>query len=395
MLFKKSSKEKKSGREASGPIAMEAKAERLPAVLTRLIAKIRNHTEEFLFLEAVASEGLNLLQAHRSVIYVLDEPNQIFKAQCSLTSDAKYETLGESLESEFARKMTSFCEPGLVKSSKDFFEILNRESVHGQITSVASAPFSPNEKPMGALLAVRFQDQPPFNDFDQQVISLLADLISMRMEDFFLHQEMEKSDQLRKTHERYLDDLLAKLQTHFPLVAPVPQTTESLPSPLPQPPPRPEEEGADTGIEGVISLQVADPRNRRQDERIETMVRVEFEDHDLGVTNNLSCGGAFVRTLTPLDLGEEFSVLLHLHDGHEPLALKCKVVWTNQFGSVTKDLQRGMGVRFQNLSAEKQKRISAYIEQQKAQRSAEALPNGPNAKKVEEGVLIKDGKEPG
>jgi uncharacterized protein (TIGR02266 family) len=359
---------------------MEAKAERLPAVLTRLIAKIRNHTEEFLFLESVAREGLNFLQAHRSIIYVFDEPNQIFKPQCSLTSDAKYETMGESLEREFARKMTSFCKPGLVKSSKDFFKILNRESVHGQVTSVTSAPFAPNEKPMGAILAVRFQDQPPFDDFDRQVISLLADLISMRMEDFFLHQEVEKSDQLRKTHERYLDDLLAKLQTNFALAAPVPQTTESLPSPLPQPPPRPEEEEEDTGIEGIISLQEADPRNRRQDERVETMVRVEFEDHDVGLTDNLSCGGAFVRTLTPLDLGEEFSMLLHLHDGHEPLALHCKVMWTNQFGNVTKDLQRGMGVRFQNLSADEQARINAYIEQQKARRSAEALPNGQNAK---------------
>ncbi len=375
MLFKKSSKEKKSGRDASGPIAMEAKAERLPAVLTRLIAKIRNHTEEFLFFEAVAREGLNLLQAHRSIIYVFDEPNQIFKAQCSLTSSAKYETMGESLEREFARKMTSFCKPGLVKSSKDFFKLLNRESVHAQITSVTSAPFSPNEKPMGAILAVRFQDQPPFDDFDQQVISLLADLISMRMEDFFLHQEGEKSDQLRKTHERYLDDLLAKLQTYFPLAPPVPPTTESPPFPLPQPPARPEEGEEDTGIEGIISLQGADPRNRRQDERIETMVRVEFEDHDLGLTDNLSCGGAFVRTLTPLDLGEEFSMLLHLHDRHEPLALHCKVMWTNQFGSITKDLQRGMGVRFQNLSEEEKARISAYIEQQKARSSAEALPN--------------------
>jgi len=374
MLFKNSPKEKKSGRDASGSIAMEAKAERLPAVLIRLIAKIRNHTEEFLFLEAVAREGLNLLQAHRSTIYILDETNQTFKAQCSLTSEARYETLGESLEGEFARKMISFCQPGLTKSSGDFFKILNRESIHGQIASVTSAPFSPNEKPMGAIMAVRFQDHPPFNDFDHQVTSLLADLISLRMEDFFLHQEVEKGDQLRKTHERYLDDLLAKLQTYFPLPAPVPQTIESPPSPLPESSPRSEEE-KEAGIEGVISLQEADPRNRRQDERVETVVRVEFEDHALGLTDNLSRGGAFVRTLTPLDLGEEFSMILHLHDGQEPLALKCKVMWTNQFGSITKDLQRGMGVRFQNLSAEEQVRISAYIEQQKARRSAEALPN--------------------
>ncbi len=381
MLFKKSSKEKTSGRDASNLIPAAAQEEKLPTALSRLIAKIRNHTGEFLFLEAVAREGLHLLQAHRSVIYVLDEPNQAFKAQCSLTSDAKYETMGESLESEFGRKMTSFCKPGLVKSPKDFFKILNRESTHGQVSSVTSAPFSPNERPMGAILAIRFQDRPPFDDLDHQVISLLADLISIRMEDLVLHQEMEKSDQLRKTHERYLDDLLAKLEMHFPPAAPAPQSIETAPSILPQPAPPREEEQEDTGIEGIIHLQEGDPKNRRQDERIETMVRVEFEDHDLGLTDNLSCGGAFVRTLTPLDLGEEFSMLLHLHDGQEPLALNCRVMWTNQYGNITKDLQRGMGVRFQNLSAEDRTRISAYIGQQKAQRVVEDLPNGPQKAK--------------
>lgn len=380
MFFKKSSKEKKSGRDASSLIPAAANEERLPPALSRLIAKIRSHTEEFLFLEAVAREGLHLLQAHRSVIYVFDEANQTFKAQCSLTSDAKYESMGESLEREFARKMTAFCKPGLVKSPKDFFKILNRESIHGQITSVTSAPFSPNEKPMGAILAVRFQDRPPFDDLDQQVISLLADLIALRMEDLFLHQEVERSDQLRKTHERYLDDLLAKLQTHFPTAAPVPPSIETAPSPFSQPAPPREEGQEDTGIEGIIHLQGEDPKNRRQDERIETMVRVEFQDHDLGLTDNLSCGGAFVRTLTPLDLGEEFSILLHLHDGQEPLALNCKVMWTNQYGNITKDLQRGMGVRFQNLSAENRVRISAYIEQQNARRVVEGSPNGQETK---------------
>ena len=394
MFFKKSSKEKESGGDAFSLLSIEAKGERLPTILIHLIAKIRNHLDEFLFLEAVAREGLNLLQAHRSTIFVLDEKNQVFEAQCSLTSDAKYESMSQALEKDFARKMISFCKPGLVKSFGDFFEILNREAVQGLVTSVTSAPFFSNEKTVGAILAVRFQARAPFDNFDHHVTSLLADLLSFKMEDFYLHKEVEKGENLRKTHERYLDDLLARLQTHFPLSAPIPGKKEdpllAVPTPkqkedLPSEPgqPQPCSEENDFGIEGIISFQEADPRNQRQDERIETVVRVEFEDHCLGLTDNLSCGGAFVRTLTPLELGEEFSLRLHLGDGGEPLRVNCKVVWTNQFGSITKDLQRGMGIRFQDLPSQARTRIDSYIQRQKDCRSAALLPSGEKRNKKE------------
>jgi Tfp pilus assembly protein PilZ len=370
MLFKKSSKEKKSGRDAFSTLSIEAKGERLPSILIRLISKIRNHLEEFLFLEAVAREGLNLLQAHRSTIFIFDEKNQIFKAQCSLASDAAYETMGQTEEKEFARKMISFSKPDLVSRSKGFFKILNRESIPGQITSMTSALFFSNGKTVGAVLAIRFQARPPFNDFDHQVTSLLADLISLK-------KEMETTDNLRKTHERYLDDLLVKMQTPFPLAIPIPKQKEDLPSEPGQPQPSPEE--YDLGVEGIITLQESDLKNRRQDERIRTMVRVEFEGHDLGLTDNLSRGGAFVRTLTPAELGDEFSMLLHLGDGGEPLRVNCKVVWTNQFGSVTKDLQRGMGIKFQKLPSQARTRIDSYIQQQKAHRPVESPQNGEKA----------------
>jgi len=93
----------------------------------------------------------------------------------------------------------------------------------------------------------------------------------------------------------------------------------------------------------------------------------------------LSRGGAFVRTLTPAELGDEFSMLLHLGDGGEPLRVNCKVVWTNQFGSVTKDLQRGMGIKFQKLPSQARTRIDSYIQQQKAHRPVESPQNGEKA----------------
>jgi Tfp pilus assembly protein PilZ len=72
-------------------------------------------------------------------------------------------------------------------------------------------------------------------------------------------------------------------------------------------------------------------------------------------------------------------MLLHLGDGSEPLGVNCKVVWTNQFGSVTKDLQGGMGVKFQNLSAQARTRISLYIQQPKNRGPAASLPGGKKA----------------
>ena len=118
-------------------------------------------------------------------------------------------------------------------------------------------------------------------------------------------------------------------------------------------------------MQGTITLKEESGINRRQDERVETIVRVEFEEQYWGFTKNLSKGGAFILTPDPMDLGEEFFMKLHMPDGGEPIEVTCKVVWTNKYGKETHDMRRGMGIKFLRLQPKVQDRIEEYIKSRK------------------------------
>jgi uncharacterized protein (TIGR02266 family) len=75
----------------------------------------------------------------------------------------------------------------------------------------------------------------------------------------------------------------------------------------------------------------------------------------------LSLGGAFVLTQNPMDLGEEFTLKIHIPDGREPVEAECKVVWTNKYGKESNGLRRGMGVKFLQLQPPDQIRIEEFI----------------------------------
>lgn len=103
----------------------------------------------------------------------------------------------------------------------------------------------------------------------------------------------------------------------------------------------------------------------RQDERLEEILQVEFEDSPFGQTVNISRGGVFIRTPNPLDLEEEFLLKLNIPDGQEPTEALCKVVWTNMYGKESEELPRGMGVKFLGLQDESKRRIEEFIQIQK------------------------------
>jgi uncharacterized protein (TIGR02266 family) len=105
---------------------------------------------------------------------------------------------------------------------------------------------------------------------------------------------------------------------------------------------------------------------RRKDERVDAVVRVEFQEEYWGFTKDLSRGGAFILTPNPAELGDHFVLKLHIADGGEPIEVTCKVIWTNKYGKETWDMRRGMGVKFLNLQHEVKKRIETYIESRKS-----------------------------
>jgi uncharacterized protein (TIGR02266 family) len=118
-------------------------------------------------------------------------------------------------------------------------------------------------------------------------------------------------------------------------------------------------------VQGSIISGEESGAERRKDERVDAIVRVEFQEEYWGFTKDLSRGGAFILTPNPAELGDQFVLKLHMSDGGEPIKVTCKVIWTNKYGKETQDLRRGMAVKFLKLQPEVKKRIETYIESRK------------------------------
>lgn len=113
--------------------------------------------------------------------------------------------------------------------------------------------------------------------------------------------------------------------------------------------------------------------DRRSADRVHSLLPVYFENDPSGMTRNISSAGAFIETSNPLDFAEEFSLRLHLDDGHSPIDIKSKVIWTNIYATQTALLQRGMGVKFLNLSNDSKNRIESYLKTIKTEAKGEIL----------------------
>jgi Tfp pilus assembly protein PilZ len=92
----------------------------------------------------------------------------------------------------------------------------------------------------------------------------------------------------------------------------------------------------------------------------------------LSITGNLG-GGAFIPTSNPMELGEQFSMKLHLFDGRDPMEVGCKVIWANKYGKEGKGLRRGMGIKFLNPQPEVQKRIEESVQSHQLQAVGEII----------------------
>ena len=106
-------------------------------------------------------------------------------------------------------------------------------------------------------------------------------------------------------------------------------------------------------------------------------VQVEFRDDYWRPTENLPQGkeGAFIQLAAPLELGDQFPMLLYMPNGGDPIEVQCRVTWTNKYGKVTKDMGKGMAVKFLNLQPETKKKIDEYIQAEKKKFELGGFPN--------------------
>ena len=104
----------------------------------------------------------------------------------------------------------------------------------------------------------------------------------------------------------------------------------------------------------------AKPTLRRKDPRIPKVLSLSFKSSAGFVkafSGDLSAGGMFIKTNTPLAKGENFALKLKLPDDSKTLKIGCKVVWNRQETDNPVKHPLGMGIKFTEISQSDHQRL--------------------------------------
>jgi type IV pilus assembly protein PilZ len=77
---------------------------------------------------------------------------------------------------------------------------------------------------------------------------------------------------------------------------------------------------------------------------------------------NISKGGTFIRTSTPLEAGTVFVFLLSLPEQPNPLELRGEVMWTVTDEQASADRPAGMGIRIRFADELERVRLEQHVE---------------------------------
>jgi len=104
--------------------------------------------------------------------------------------------------------------------------------------------------------------------------------------------------------------------------------------------------------------------DQRESVRVPLALKVNFESYGEireCLMTNMSLGGIFIATTSPLPIGTPFLVRLDIADSGEHLELGGEVVSQDMSADLSHE-QRGMGIRFVNLSEEQRKQVHDLYE---------------------------------
>jgi len=79
-------------------------------------------------------------------------------------------------------------------------------------------------------------------------------------------------------------------------------------------------------------------------------------------SGNASSDGVFIKTPMPLDVGEKFSLKLHLPDVTEPLQIDCEVAWNRKESGDQQREPLGMGIKFVKMSDSDRQRLQKELQ---------------------------------
>src|SRR5205085_2189664 len=96
---------------------------------------------------------------------------------------------------------------------------------------------------------------------------------------------------------------------------------------------------------------MAGPEDRRKDTRVPLAARVQIKTEGLDkfiqkFSGDISRGGIFIKTPTPLPLGKEVHLTVVAPGGTHLIEAKGKVTWIRDVSKATPTEPAGMGIQF-------------------------------------------------
>jgi len=321
-------------------------------------------------LDVISREVLNCLKAQRSTIFFRNEKSGELHPQFIRTSDRAYDQMRADEEKVIAQKAIQQNKPLIMRKPEDFSQFSNLKQKERKMTSLMSFPLSSGEKTIGVLSAVIFNGH-KFGVQSLQFLSSFANHISIALEMARLSEEARKAKGVRQAYDHQMDEIVNQIQSlssrereridnHIVMLQTAPKSDEKEFSQV-------ENEEGIPWVRGAIVLQKEGGVDHPIDEKANIIVRVEFREDYWRPTQSLTQGkeGAFIQMTDPLELGDQFPMILYMPNGADPIEVQCKVTWTNKYGKEIKDLGKGMGIKFLNVKPEIRKRIDECIEFQK------------------------------
>jgi type IV pilus assembly protein PilZ len=104
--------------------------------------------------------------------------------------------------------------------------------------------------------------------------------------------------------------------------------------------------------------------DRRIHQRFDTSIAVDYASGEtflFAYLQNISEMGIFIRTDHPAAIGTRLRLRFHADQEEHPLTLDGVVTWINPLRASGDNLNPGMGVRFQELSADKREQVVSLV----------------------------------
>jgi uncharacterized protein (TIGR02266 family) len=106
-------------------------------------------------------------------------------------------------------------------------------------------------------------------------------------------------------------------------------------------------------------------RGTREHERYSVDLRVDCSTRDAFLSNhvtNLSRGGLFIKSDTPLPVSTEVDLTLTLPGTESPVKACGRVIWNYDIQKGSSHMVRGMGIKLLDMGLDERQRLEAYLE---------------------------------